>query len=77
LVFRSATRPMPWTLASSTARAIATARARNRRSGPLSALRAHTNAPHKTDLPWETLRPLNRPGQARTVRVVGPDATFT
>jgi hypothetical protein len=28
------------------------ARAGNRRFGPLSALRAHTKAPHKTDLLW-------------------------
>jgi hypothetical protein len=34
------------------------ARAGNRRFGPVSALRAHT----KTDLLWETLRALNRPG---------------
>ena len=33
----------------------------------LSALRAHTKTPYKTDLLWETLRPLKRPGRARTV----------
>ena len=32
------------------------ARAGNRRKGRLSALRAHTKAPYKTDLLWETLR---------------------
>jgi hypothetical protein len=34
--------------------------------GLLSAMRAHTNAPYKTDLLWETLRALNclgGPGQ--------------
>ena len=34
----------------------ATARAENRRKGRLSALRAHTKAPHKTDLLKKTLR---------------------
>jgi hypothetical protein len=33
-----------------------TARAENHREGRLSALRAHTKAPHKTDLLWETPR---------------------
>jgi hypothetical protein len=32
----------------------------------LSALRVHAKAPYKTDLLWETLRALNRPGRART-----------
>jgi hypothetical protein len=32
----------------------------------LSALHAHTTTPYKTDLLWETLRALNRPGRART-----------
>jgi hypothetical protein len=40
---------------------------RNRRFGLLSALRAHTNAPHKTNFLRETLRPRNRPWAARTV----------
>jgi hypothetical protein len=42
------------------------ARAGHRRFWPLSALRAHTKAPYKTDLIWKTLRPLERPGRART-----------
>jgi hypothetical protein len=37
------------------------------RFGMLSALRAHTKAPYKTDLLWKTLRALNRPWAARTV----------
>jgi hypothetical protein len=41
--------------------------AENHRLKLLSALRAHTKVPHKTDLLWETLRPLNRPETARTV----------
>jgi hypothetical protein len=45
-----------------------TARARNRRFGMLSALRADTKAPYKTELLWGTLRVLKRPGQARTER---------
>jgi hypothetical protein len=43
----------------------------------LSALRAHTKAPSKTDLLWKTLRALKRPGRARTVldgTLVGHDA---
>jgi hypothetical protein len=43
------------------------ARAGKRRFWPLSALRAHTKAPHKTDLHRKTLMALNRPGAARTV----------
>jgi hypothetical protein len=43
-----------------------TARAGNRRFPQLSALYAHTKAPYKTDLLWETPRPLKRPGWART-----------
>ena len=39
-------------------------RARHRRVWLLSALRAHTKAPYKIDLRWETLRPLARPGRA-------------
>jgi hypothetical protein len=39
----------------------AAARAGDRRFGPLSALRAHTKAPYKTDLHRKTLRPLDRP----------------
>ena len=46
----------------------APAQAGNRRFWPLSALRAHTKAPQKTDLLLETLRPLKRPGRARTSR---------
>jgi hypothetical protein len=42
------------------------ARAGNRRFWLLSALRAHTKAPYKTTLLWETLRPHNRFGRART-----------
>jgi hypothetical protein len=50
-----------------------TARAGNRRFfffWLVSALRAHTKAPHKTDALWETLRPLKRPGRARTENAV-------
>ena len=43
-----------------------TARAGNRRFRRLSARRAHTKAPKKIDLPWETLRARERPGRART-----------
>jgi hypothetical protein len=42
------------------------ARAENRSVMRLSALRAHTKAAYRTDSLWETLRPLNRPGRART-----------
>ena len=52
------------------ASAAITARAGNRRFGPLSALRAHTKTPYKTDLHRKTLRnakALKRPGRARTV----------
>ena len=42
-----------------------TARARDRRFGLLSALRANTTAPYKNDLLWETLRARNRPGGYR------------
>jgi hypothetical protein len=38
----------------------------HRRFGPLSALRAHTKAPHKTDFHRKALRALDRPGTART-----------
>jgi hypothetical protein len=38
------------------ARATAPARAENRPKGRLSALRAHTKTPYKTDLLWITLR---------------------
>jgi hypothetical protein len=31
-------------------------------------MRAHTQTPYNTDSLWETLRALNRPGRARTVR---------
>jgi hypothetical protein len=37
-------------------------------SGWSGGLRAHANAPHKPDARWKTLRPLNHPGRARTVR---------
>jgi hypothetical protein len=43
-----------------------TARAGNRRFWSLSALRAHTKAPYKTDLYRKTLGLLNRYGTART-----------
>jgi hypothetical protein len=42
--------------------AFTTARAGKRRFLMLSALRAHTKAPYKTDLPWKMIRPLKRPG---------------
>jgi hypothetical protein len=38
----------------------------NRQFCLLSARRAHTNAPYKSDLLWETLRVLRRPERART-----------
>jgi hypothetical protein len=47
-----------------------TARAGNRHFGPLSTLRAHTKAPYKMDFHRKTLRALNRPEAARTVRVL-------
>jgi hypothetical protein len=43
-----------------------TARAGNRRFRLLSALRAHTKAPHQTDLHRKARRALNRPRRART-----------
>jgi hypothetical protein len=42
------------------------ARARNRRCWLLSTLHAHTKAPYKTNFLKKTLRPLQRPGRART-----------
>ena len=45
-----------------------TARDGNRRFSRLSALCAHTKAPYKTDLLWETSRPLKRSERARTGR---------
>ena len=39
----------------------------NRRNWPLSALRARTKVPYKTDILWRTRRALDRPGRARTV----------
>jgi hypothetical protein len=42
-----------------------TARAGNRRFGPLSAVRAHTNVPYRIDFHKKTLRALNRPWAAR------------
>ena len=50
----------------STCGARESARAGYRRFWPLSAPRAHTKAPYKPDLLWETLRSLNRHGRART-----------
>jgi hypothetical protein len=52
--------PSDWPLSSS-------ARAGNRRFWLLSALRAHTKAPYKTDLLGKTLRAFSRPGRSRTV----------
>ena len=46
------------------------ARAGNSRFGLLIALRAHTKAPYKTNLLWETLRARNRSGGARTAAEV-------
>ena len=40
---------------------------KHRRVGLLGTMRAHTNAPYKPDLLWETLRALKRPRWARTV----------
>jgi hypothetical protein len=51
----------------------ASARAENRRFGPLSALRAHTKAPYKIYLHGEPLMPLKTPGAAQTMRL-GPVA---
>jgi hypothetical protein len=48
-------------------KSVPSARAENRRKGLLSAPRAHTPAPYKTDLLWEALRARNRPGRGRTV----------
>jgi hypothetical protein len=42
-------------------------RAGNRRFWPLSGPRAHAKPPWKPDLLWKMLRPLKRPGRARTV----------
>ena len=47
------------------------ARAGNRRFSPLSARRAHTKSPYKTDLHRKTLRALNSPRAARTVSEAG------
>ena len=57
---------MPLVPASSPSKRNETARAGNRRFRLLSALRAHTKAPYKTDLHRKTLMALNRPGTART-----------
>ena len=74
---RSTTLPHRSSCASSAATAAAagsppasarTAQAGNRRLCMLSVLRAHTKAPYKPDLLWETLPALNRPGRARTAR---------
>jgi hypothetical protein len=51
-------------------RSASAARAGNRRFGRLSALRAHTNAPSKNDVLWETPRALHRPR-------AGPDRVRT
>jgi hypothetical protein len=45
-----------------------TARAGNHRFWLLSTLRTHTKAPYKTNLHRKTLRALNRPLAAQTVR---------
>ena len=50
------------------------ARTGNRRFGPLSAPRAHTNRHTKTELLWETLRARNCPGRGLTV-LGGPRST--
>ena len=42
----------------------------HRRFGRRSALRVHTKALYRTDLLWEMLRALKRPGRARTVQHV-------
>ena len=47
------------------------ARAGTRRFRLLSALRAHTTAPCKTELLREALRALNSPGRARTRQALG------
>jgi hypothetical protein len=44
----------------------ASARAGNHHFCLLSALRTHAKAQYKSNLLWETLRALNRPGRART-----------
>ena len=41
----------------------------DRRAWLLHTPRAHTEAPYRTDLLWETLRPLKRPERARTAEV--------
>ena len=46
----------------------ATARVGNHHFGRVSALPAHTKVPHGSDFLWKTLRTLNRPGRARTIR---------
>ena len=58
---------MVFLIARSPSANLTTAQAGIRGFGLLSALRTHTTAPYKTDLLWETLRALNRPGRARTV----------
>jgi hypothetical protein len=55
-----------WTISKLRETVLNTARAGNRHFRPLSALRAHTKAPYKTDLHRETPMALNRPGTART-----------
>jgi hypothetical protein len=48
--------------------------ARTRRVGRLSAPRAHTKALYKTDVLWETLRPLKRPRRTRTAKCLASAA---
>ena len=62
-------RLVPWAALNSAAVKMSTESATaagNRRFGPLSALRAHTKAPYKSDSRWQTLMALNHPGRART-----------
>jgi hypothetical protein len=63
---RGAARPVRWRRGAP--RGSSAARAGNRRSRLLSALRTHTKVPYKIDLHRKTLRALNRPRAARTVR---------
>jgi hypothetical protein len=55
---------------------LTSARAGNRRFWLLSALRAHTKAPSKTDLHRETLRALKRPGGPGQYVRPEPGSTF-
>jgi hypothetical protein len=49
----------------------------SRQFRPLSALRAHTEAPYKPDLLWESLRAINHPGRARTGRASPTRQSFS